>query len=89
MEPNQSLTKTDIQELSIDGLHPNSLLLQNQLAKILHKSVRSLERDRVQGSGPKFCKAGKRVLYRWSDVLKFLEDNSFSSTSEAKIQGAS
>jgi hypothetical protein len=49
-------------------------------------SVRTLERYRVSGDGPVYTKAGPgkraRVVYRQSDVLAWLDQSRFSSTSE-------
>ena len=59
-------------------------LTQDQLAARLDISVRSLERMRNAGSGPRFSKAGKRVLYRLIDVEEWLAEHSFCSTAEAK-----
>ena len=49
--------------------------------------AKTLERMRNAGSGPRFAKAGKKILYRLHDVEAWLEERSFSSTAEAK-QGA-
>ena len=55
-------------------------------AKILKLSPRTLERMRVEGGGPKFCKAGlgkrSRVLYRYHDLLDWLATRSFDNTSQ-------
>ena len=39
-------------------------------------------RLRQDGTGPKFVKVGRQVRYRLSDVLEWLEANTFSSTSD-------
>jgi hypothetical protein len=57
---------------------------QKQAADALCLSARTLERYRLEGFGPKFVKAGRRVLYRQSDLDAWLAANTFSSTSEAK-----
>ena len=59
-------------------------LSQDQLATRLDISVRSLERMRNAGTGPRFSKAGKKILYRLHDVEAWLEERSFSSTAEAR-----
>jgi hypothetical protein len=55
-------------------------------AEILCLSPRTLERMRIDGTGPKFSKAGgglrSRVLYKVGDLHKWLEAQSFHSTSE-------
>ena len=62
----------------------NDVLTQDQLAARLHLSVRTLERMRQEGSGPRFSKLGKKILYRWADVEAWLADRSYSSTADAK-----
>lgn len=57
------------------------LLPQQQLATILAVSERTLERWRVEGCGPAYVKAGRRVLYRRCDVDQWLDDNARTSTS--------
>ena len=55
-------------------------------ADLLQLSVRTLERMRVDGSGPRFLKAGRgqrsRVLYRRQDVIQWLEAQAYQSTAE-------
>lgn len=57
-----------------------------EAAAILRISRRTLERMRVEGTGPRYLKVGPgkraRVLYRESDVRNWLETFSFYSTSE-------
>lgn len=45
-------------------------------------SVSSLNKYRVHGGGPKFCRAGRLVRYRVSDIRDWLQSNRFSSTSQ-------
>lgn len=40
-------------------------------------------KKRLSGDGPAFIKAGRRVLYRWSDVEAWLLDQQRRSTSDA------
>lgn len=53
---------------------------------IMRISNRTLERMRVEGSGPRYIKVGPgkraRVLYRQSDIDAWLAQYSFGSTSE-------
>ncbi len=62
-------------------------LTQAEAAKLLRLSPRTLERHRVAGTGPRFVKAGRRVLYRQSDLEDWTHANTFSSTSEADLAG--
>ena len=57
-----------------------------QAAEILSLSARTLERMRIDGSGPPFLKAGggkrSRVLYALTDIEAWLSGHRFGSTSE-------
>ncbi len=59
-------------------------LTQKQLSELLGVSERTLERWRVEGQGPKFVRAGRRPLYRFSDVDTWAQGQTFGSTSEAR-----
>ncbi len=61
----------------------NTFLTQTEAAELLRLSARTLERHRVAGTGPRFVKAGRRVLYRLSDIHAWTAERTFSSTSEA------
>jgi excisionase family DNA binding protein len=58
------------------------LLTQNRLAELIDVSERTLERWRLDGSGPAYMKAGRRVLYRPSDVDAWLTASRRTSTSD-------
>src|SRR5205085_5190016 len=53
-----------------------------QVAKYLHTTVNSLARKRYVGNRPRFIKVGHKVLYRWSDVLDWLEQNTVQRTAD-------
>jgi hypothetical protein len=57
-----------------------------EAAEFVRLSPRTLERFRVEGTGPRFIKAGRgkraRVLYRMRDLREWLERESYVSTSE-------
>lgn len=55
---------------------------QTSVALLLNVSERTLERWRVEGSGPAYLKAGRRVLYLQSDIEEWLEASRRNSTSE-------
>ncbi|MEO1282849.1 MAG: helix-turn-helix domain-containing protein [Pseudomonadota bacterium] len=61
-------------------------LTSNEAAEVLKISTRTLERMRVEGSGPRFMKAGpgrrSRVLYQLADITSWLEAKAYHSTSE-------
>ena len=62
------------------------LLTTVEAAAFLRLSPRTLERFRVEGTGPKFLKAGAgkraRVLYEPQELKVWLERFAFKSTSE-------
>lgn len=57
-------------------------LTEDDAAEWLNISVRTLQRMRAEGSGPKFTKMGRRVLYNRAHVESWLETRCFTSTSE-------
>lgn len=61
-------------------------LTSNEAAAVLRISPRTLERMRVDGSGPRFIKVGagkrSRVLYREAELVAWVDKLSFGSTSE-------
>jgi len=63
---------------------PNSMLFkQNTLAAILDCSTQLLERNRWAGEGVPYLKIGRKVLYRKSDVLEFIQQQKvYRSTSD-------
>jgi len=62
------------------------LLTQQRLSELIDVSERTLERWRVEGSGPVFCRAGRKVLYRLEDVDEWLAASRRKSTSD-KVEG--
>nr|WP_077088584.1 DNA-binding protein [Mycobacterium rhizamassiliense] len=57
-----------------------------QVAEYLHTTTASLAQDRYRGIGPKFIKRGSRVLYRWSDIVEWLDHNTFQRTDDPRQQ---
>lgn len=59
-----------------------------EVADLLRISRRTLERMRVEGTGPRYLKVGpgkrSRVLYRQQEVEDWLARFNFASTSEYK-----
>ena len=54
-----------------------------------HISPRTLERYRVAGNGPRFCKAGRRVIYRRDILDDWVTEHTFSSTAAAQASNPS
>ena len=63
-----------------------TFLIQSEAAELLRLSPRTLERKRLDGTGPRFVKAGRRVLYRRADIEAWTEAHTFVSTSEADAE---
>jgi Helix-turn-helix domain len=64
-----------------------TLLTQRDAATLLALSVRTLERLRVRGVGPRFVKAGKAVRYAPEALERWVAAQSRGSTSEQKEAG--
>jgi predicted DNA-binding transcriptional regulator AlpA len=62
-----------------------TLLKQRDAATLLALSVRTLERLRVRGLGPRFVKAGAAIRYREIDLERWIEARLLNSTSERKV----
>lgn len=60
------------------------LLTEKEAAGMLKISVHKMRQDRVKGTGMRFCRLGRCVRYRLSDVQAFIESHTFQSTSEAE-----
>jgi hypothetical protein len=81
----RSIGRPETTEIFSDHSGALSLVLTPQaLADLTGRSVRTLERDRLAGSGVPFVKIGRRILYRRDDVLAFLARRTFTSTAEAR-----
>ncbi|SIQ61529.1 helix-turn-helix transcriptional regulator [Marinobacterium stanieri] len=59
------------------------LLTQKDVAQCLGKSVKWCERARIEGTGPRYLKLGRTVRYRAEDVVQWMNDRVFESTSQA------
>ena len=68
---------------SFPSLETSALLDTNAAAAYLRVSKSFLDKKRVSGGGPAFCKVGRRVRYRSSDLNAWIEAHKFGSTSEA------
>lgn len=53
-------------------------LTEAEAARLLRISERSLQRWRVEGGGPRYVRAGRRVLYRRSDLEGWAEGRTFA-----------
>jgi hypothetical protein len=50
-----------------------NLLTDQDLARILHRKLKTVRKDRQLGKGPRFIKVGRSVRYRPSDVAAYLD----------------
>ncbi len=73
---------------SATGIGGNLYLTQEEAAAYMRLSPRTLERHRVEGTGSRFVKLGRRVLYRRSDLDDWAASRTFGSTSEAEADAA-
>jgi hypothetical protein len=55
-----------------------------QVAPVLDTTLPGLAQMRYRGTGPKYVKRGRRVLYRWSDVRAYLEANTCQRTDDPR-----
>jgi predicted DNA-binding transcriptional regulator AlpA len=66
-------------------METDTFLIQEEAAKLLRLSPRTLERHRVAGTGPNFVRAGRRVLYRRSSLDAWADQHTYASTAEADL----
>lgn len=57
---------------------------QLEAARLLRISERTLERKRLDGSGPLFRKFGRRVVYSTNDLKDWADAQTYTSTSDVK-----
>ncbi|WP_100524438.1 helix-turn-helix transcriptional regulator [Mycobacteroides abscessus] len=56
-----------------------------EVAAYLHTTEAGLAQLRYRGMGPRFIRVGPRkVIYRWSDVQKYLDDNTCQRTDDPR-----
>ena len=60
----------------------DTLWTENEYADYIHKSPRSVQRERWYGNGCRYVKIGRAVRYRKRDVIEFIERHLRHSTSE-------
>lgn len=73
---------TDLQSTIPDGLDTAAA---TQVAAVLGTTEAGLAQMRYRGTGPRFIKRGRRVLYRWSDVRAFLDENTVTRTDDVGV----
>jgi predicted DNA-binding transcriptional regulator AlpA len=58
------------------------LLSQKQAARIVGLSVRTLERHRLAGTGPRYARLGRLIRYQESDLAEWVRNSLRASTSQ-------
>ncbi len=58
-------------ELDSEKRHPRTFLVEQELAERWSKSRRTLQRMRVDGTGPAFHRIGGSILYKIDDIEAF------------------
>ncbi len=61
----------------------HALLTTSDAVPVAGVAVKTLENWRSDGKGPRFIKAGRKVLYDPADIATWKEANRFCSTSQA------
>jgi Helix-turn-helix domain len=64
-------------------IEPRALYNAEAAAQALFSNVRTMERWRKEGTGPRYTKAGRRVMYIGADLLAFLEKQKRTHTGAA------
>ena len=64
---------------------PDALLSEAQTCALTGLAERTLQRKRLDGTGPRFVRLGRRILYRRNDVLAWIAANTHDSTSAATV----
>jgi len=64
---------------------PQRYLRTPEAARIVGLSIRTLEKHRIYGTGPRYAKLGGRVVYRLEDLQAWVERGFKSSTSDPGI----
>lgn len=66
-----------------NGRNIDELLTGKQLAIALHVGPRTPEFWRMRGDGPPYYRpGGKKCLYKWGDVLDWLEKSRVENTAQ-------
>jgi predicted DNA-binding transcriptional regulator AlpA len=61
---------------------PPRYLRTPEAARFVGLSIRTLEKHRIYGTGPRYSKLGGRVVYRLEDLQSWVESGAKASTSD-------
>jgi predicted DNA-binding transcriptional regulator AlpA len=70
--------------LTLAGL-PQRYLRTPEAARFVGLSIRTLEKHRIYGTGPRYSKLGGRVVYRVEDLQAWVESGAKASTSDPGV----
>ena len=78
----EKLSRLDLLN-EFDSAPESALFNQQTIAAVLNCSTQLLERNRWAGTSLPYLKIGRKVLYRKSDIINFLQQQKlYRSTSE-------
>ena len=69
---------------NLAGLPPRYLRTP-EAARFVGLSIRTLEKHRIYGTGPRYSKLGGRVVYRLEDLQTWVERGAKASTSDPGV----
>jgi predicted DNA-binding transcriptional regulator AlpA len=69
---------------NLTGLPPRYLRTP-EAARFVGLSIRTLEKHRIYGTGPRYSKLGGRVVYRLEDLQAWVELGAKASTSDPGV----
>ena len=67
-----------------NGLPPRYMRTP-EAARFVGLSIRTLEKHRIYGTGPRYSKLGGRVVYRLDDIQAWVESGAKASTSDPGV----
>jgi hypothetical protein len=62
---------------------PPKVVTASEAARLVGLSISTLAKLRLNGNGPPYCKLGRRVLYRPTDLEEWLQSRVTRDTSDA------
>ena len=70
--------------MTTDQYLSNDLLATTEAAPVLDSTPRTLIRWRQEGTGPSYCKIGRKVRYRYSSLLRWVEAQEITPVREPR-----
>jgi excisionase family DNA binding protein len=85
---NKLLTSTSNPAASVSGNTEHEFLSNDEAASLLALSPRTLERFRLEGRGPAYCKFGRVVRYPRASLMTWVAQTIRTSTSDPGLVAA-